>query len=1002
MPQLVRGPPGAQGCVRGLAAAHGSGGGGSSRHNGSVGVSPRGESATGGEQAATGSCSSEPPGCASVRGGEWAAGGCSNEPSAVAPGGDTVGNGGGAADGCSSELSAAAGGEDLTKGEGGAWRGEEGGAASRGAKIGGGGGLVAGVRVGERARRGVLVAVPRAAPQGEVRGLCVGSADPHCLWAQGEVKEPRDKSAATFGVGMLEAASREELRRRPIHHFNEAPKAAWREVPRVPAGPPPRVEALTDVVPKEVVREVLRWTAKLGACLKAAARGNWRLAKSLRPEVQTFELGHRVPGTEPWVWDLRPLQWGGVAVPLWPSGGERPPETDLILSAVREAGAGFADQGIVSEIIHGISDDAPWGGATVLSPPHEGALRHYAQVVLKLEKDAVRGWSSGGWRLPFWPIRANPYSIVEEVRGTKTKYRMVIDLSWPRWLGSEGQPLSVNASMDRSEWPAVSMPRPMQIAEAAAVLASSGGPVELWGLDCEAYYRKVGRQRAEVYRNCLWMRGGFVVDPREQFGDASAAVKCVRMSGLIVSQIHRAIGAVDAMFPPTEEWAVRWRNGRPPTAEGRSQLCFFGMFVDDGAGGSINDKLSESWDGAPVRGIGPDEEGREGVWRGRQLRRAELHFAQAVATLGELGHASEPSKEQPPGRALESLGCVITLGDERVRLSPHKRMRYAEEAERLASGPATCELERVEQITHKLLYVATVYPAGRQWLHCLFRALRGRYRLRRRGEVPVSRRMRVALRRWAAELRKEGHIGVPLASPAAFPRAGESGVVVAYSDASGEHGFGAWAWCGGRQIAYTCERWGEGELPWHINAKELIAMAASTEAFLDVWPQATHVREFTDNTCAEWSAHSGTPRSEKMQEVMARRVAELVLRKVHTQVARVATTENVWADLLSRPGGEAQFLAQAARLKITVRRVAAAGWWRALTKEATSDGEESAPWPTEGEGRDGKGEGAGRVRNRRSAVSEPRWRDDNQGEPAAGTAAARGEGRAARQSAELH
>ena len=108
-------------------------------------------------------------------------------------------------------------------------------------------------------------------------------------------------------------------------------------------------------------------------------------------------------------------------------------------------------------------------------------------------------------------------------------------------------------------------------------------------------------------------------------------------------------------------------------------------------------------------------------------------------------------------------------------------------------------------------------------------------------------------------------------------------------------------------------------------------MAASTEAFLDAWPQATHVREFTDNTCAEWAAHTGTPHSGRMQEVMARRVAELVVRGVHTRVARVATKENAWADMLSRPGGEAQFLAQAAQLQISVRRVAAAEWWRAPT-----------------------------------------------------------------------
>ena len=915
--------------MSGTAAAHGSkGGGGGQRGDGRV--SPRGEGAgggLGGRRGAAGGCSSEPPGGAAERGWQASTAGCSNEP--VADGEDASDKGSGEpprgeADVCEAP-SASAEGEGLG-----------GGAGDPG---------TAGAEARGRSRKGVLVVAPRASPQGGVRGLCVGSADPHCVWEQGEVKEPRERSAATFGVGRLEVASQRELRLRPMHHFNEAPEVAWKDGPRVPAGPPPRVKELTDVVPKEVVQQVFRWTARLGACLKAAARGKWRLAKSLRPDVLAFETGHRVPGTEPWVWDLRPLQQGGVAVPLWPSGGGLTPETDLILDAVREAGIGFADQGIVSEIIQGISDDAPWGGATVLSPPHEGALKHYAQVLLKLEKDAGKGWSSGGWRLPFWPIRSNPYSIVEEMRGATAKYRMVIDLSWPRWLGSEGQPLSVNAAMDRSEWPVVSMPRPMQIAEAAAVLASAGGPVKLWGFDCEAYYRRAGRQRAEVYRNCVWAQGGFIVDPREQFGDASAAVKCVRMSGLIVSQVHRALSEVDAMYPPAEEWARRWLKGRPRAAEGRSQLSFFGMFVDDGAGGSVDDELKESSSGEPVRGVGPDEEGKIGAWRGRQLRRSELHFAQAVAALGALGHTSEPTKEQPPGPALESLGCVLTLEDGRVRLSPRKRERYAEEATRVASGPSTCQLAKLEEVTHKLLYAATVYPLGRQWLHCLFRALRGRYRLRREGEVPVSRRMREALQRWAVELRREGHEGVPMASPAAFPRAGEPGVVVTYSDASGEHGFGAWAWCGGRQIVYTCERWGEREKPWHINVKELLAMAVSTEAFLDAWPQATHVREFTDNTCAEWAAHSGAPRAGQLQEVMARRVAELVVRGVHTRVARVATKENVWADLLSRPGGEEQFLAQVKQLGLPVRRVEAAGWWRAATGTATSFPGELEPTP---------------------------------------------------------
>ena len=786
-------------------------------------------------------------------------------------------------------------------------------------------------------RKGVAVATIPSAARGAARGLCVGSADPHCLWDPGEVAEPKERAPATFGMGMMEKAPRRELAARQFTHFNEAPRTDWREAPVLSEDAPPSVTKLTDVVPQGVLREVLRWTHRVDACLKAAARGNVRLAKQLRPDDRCFDEGHMVEGTEAWVWDLRPLQYGQPAVPLWPSGEGRPPDTDLDLKAVREAGIGFADQAIISELINGVSDDAPLGGAAVLSPPHEGALQHYAQVALKLEKDKARGWSSGGWTLPFWPIRSNAYSIVVETRGGKTKHRMVIDLSWPRWEGGVGRALSVNASIDRSEWPAVAMPRPMQIAEAAAILMAAGGRAKVWGCDCEAYYRKVGRQRAEIYRNCLRADGGFVVDPREQFGDASAAVKCVRLSGLITKEIHKEMRRVDMLYPPREEWVLAWLRERPLGIEGRSSLGFFGMFVDDGAGGSLDDNLFWAEDGAPVRGIGPDEMGADGAWRGRHLRRAELHFAHAIFALHRLGEMSEPSKEQRPGDTLETLGCEISLLDERIRLTDGKRARYAEESTAIAAEAGACATQQLEEVTHKLLYAASVFPRGRQWLHCLFRALKARYRTSRRGVVPVSKKMRRALWSWAAELRRPGHEGVPLASPQRFPAAGAPGVVVTYSDASGDHGFGAWAWAGGRRVLYTCETWGAQELARHINLKELVAMAASTEAFIERWRDATHVREFTDNTCAEWAAHSATPRTEGMQDTMARRVAGLMARGVYTCVARVATKENVWADWLSREGGEAKFLRQAAEMGVETEKIAAAPWWRAAMRAPRGD-----------------------------------------------------------------
>ena len=65
---------------------------------------------------------------------------------------------------------------------------------------------------------------------------------------------------------------------------------------------------------------------------------------------------------------------------------------------------------------------------------------------------------------------------------------------------------------------------------------------------------------------------------------------------------------------------------------------------------------------------------------------------------------------------------------------------------------------------------------------------------------------------------------------------------------------------------------------------------------------------------------------------MARRVAGLLARGVYTCVARVATGENVWADWLSRAGGEAKFLKQAAAMGIATEKVAAAPWWRAAMR----------------------------------------------------------------------
>lgn len=799
---------------------------------------------------------------------------------------------------------------------------------------------MAGEGGGGGARAGVLVALlaGAAAGAGEARGLRLGSADPHMLRDAGAVREPWERGRGTFSMDHLDPAEEGELRGRGLPDMNAVPRTVGREAPDLGfVGPAPLVRELGDVVPAGTQRRVARWVRMLRRSLAAAARGNLGMARRLRPGdlVLRADEGHMVPGTEHWVWDLRPLALGQPAVPLAMSGEGRPPPTDLLLSAVVAQSEGFLDQEIISELVHGVSDDASCGAVAVLSPPHVGALQYYAELQAKLAKDRERGWShSTGWAVPFWPVRATAYSVVEEERGAVRKHRMTIDLSWPR--PEAGLDVgSVNGTIDRSSWPVVRMVRATQLAESAAILQTAGVGVLVWSFDCEAYYRKVGRQRGEVWRNCYVVGDGWVVDEREQFGDASAAVKCCRMSNYLAWLVRRAMRAVDEMYPTRDPAVLEWLRERPEV-EGASSLGFFGLYVDDGAGGSIDDLLYDAA-GAPVLMHGPDVRPPvcgpvERPVRGRHCRRAELHFAAACEAVESVGHLSEPTKEQSPREVLEVLGVEVDLVARRLRLAPGKRESYAARAERVAgmaaneAGLAACGLKEFEGVLHRLLFAACCFPQGRQWLHCMFRVARARFRLEG-GRVGVSETVRRALRRWAAELRSEGHEGVPLASRGAFPLAGAPGVGVAYSDASGGFGFGAWTLHEGR-VLYLEGQWTEAEREgMHINLKELFAMAVSLGTFLPI-TGSKYMAEFTDNTAAEGAARRLSPSTAPMQRLVERRVDLLRARGAFSAVARVATDENRWADLLSRKDGLTEFLRQVEALGLDAVPCVVPAEWR--------------------------------------------------------------------------
>jgi len=112
----------------------------------------------------------------------------------------------------------------------------------------------------------------------------------------------------------------------------------------------------------------------------------------------------------------------------------------------------------------------------------------------------------------------DPYGLVDEsARAGKPKYRLTNDHSWPP---PATMPIpesidylkSLNDAMDRSQWPEAKLIRVHEIAEAAAILQSSGAPVKAAATDAVAYYKQFGRQAREFHRNCAVTADGFVVD----------------------------------------------------------------------------------------------------------------------------------------------------------------------------------------------------------------------------------------------------------------------------------------------------------------------------------------------------------------------------------------------------------------------------------------------------------------------------------------------------------
>ena len=119
-------------------------------------------------------------------------------------------------------------------------------------------------------------------------------------------------------------------------------------------------------------------------------------------------------------------------------------------------------------MLDGISDDVVGIRGSFLCALHLGAMEFHAEAAARLQTRVDEGWAAAYGELPFWPLRCDPYSVVDEsARAGKPKFRLTNDHSWPPpgsvaldgTLSSQSGSFvkSLNKAMDRGDWPAAKL-----------------------------------------------------------------------------------------------------------------------------------------------------------------------------------------------------------------------------------------------------------------------------------------------------------------------------------------------------------------------------------------------------------------------------------------------------------------------------------------------------------------------------------------------------------------
>ena len=674
-----------------------------------------------------------------------------------------------------------------------------------------------------------------------------------------------------------------------------------------PSDQPVRVaDQLSDVIKHDTLRKVAVWFRRARRCLSLAKDGRIKAARSARPDDIWIDADSAVHSAYRGItMDFTAAPYRSLLPSRWP---DRPPSTDLDIRMIRRefrSYPDYPDRQLRSLLSHGNMANLSHRRVSVFAAPHMSALTHFAEWASLMNKEVERGWGRVSTeQLAYWPQRLQPSQLAER----NGAFRLCHDLSWQ---SEDSHVLSPNDE----DYPImiVEFVRLHHLGRAIAIQSTSGVQVRVFKFDLSKAYKRTAQQAMSLWhRTTLSSVGLSQTLDRVAFGQGDGPANFSRQTNFFIFIMRNELEYSEACFPTRDPAVVAWQLARlqsavhagcKDTARSWMALSFVMAFIDDFAGAVIDDLLFRP-DGSVVVSE-----------RGRQRRRSWLVFEVATSVVTRCGHLLElddAAKTTFPACSMLLLGAIFDVPTLSILLDHTKRKAYL-----LALRHWIARLEipaaRLTSLAFKMLVVCEVQPAARQWLHSIFRALRGP---RSSHIVFMSEPgVRESLQSFAQLLNSDATLSIPMACRQTFPFSDTEHLMVIFADASGFDarttmsslplstdlpGYGAWT-VREHNLFYIWGLW-----PSHvasrlsINVLEFLISFWAEVAFSRLMPNVSHILSYTDNTADEWSLERETPYAITMQLVSERRAAFLAQSSLYIRAGRVTSADNTWADDLSR------------------------------------------------------------------------------------------------------